>query len=189
MLDQGDYGDNNIIPVLDQTNKLIAMVDPELFADGSLEGTFRLNDGRVLNVSGAYTAAPATVSQELKKIADKKYRGRYGYVGLSKDYLHYFTYTISNTTWGIGTHNKPLYPFVSVAADPIIYPFGTVLYCPILENKQLPNGETHLGYLSVDDVGSAILGQHCDFFTGTNHWANELTWLPDYVDIQVYKHL
>jgi 3D (Asp-Asp-Asp) domain-containing protein len=188
MLNQNDYGNNNIIPILDNSGNVITNVDPHLFAEGSLEGCFKLNDGRVLNVTGNYVPAPEQVSQALKDIADKEYRGRYGFVGLSKDCSHYFTYSVSPTTWGVGAKNKALYPFISIAADPAFYPFGTILFCPALKDKRLPDGEDHMGYLMVDDVGSAIVGQnHCDFFTGTKQWADQLTWLPENVEIEVYS--
>lgn len=45
----------------------------------------------------------------------------------------------------------------TIAADPTIYPFGTVMHIP------------GYGYGVVEDVGGAINGQHIDLYR-PNHW-------------------
>jgi membrane-bound lytic murein transglycosylase A len=65
-----------------------------------------------------------------------------------------------------------LIPFFSVAADPRVYPAGTIIYVEGMEGKmiKMPDGRTvrHPGYFIVQDVGSAIKGKgRFDFFTGT----------------------
>lgn len=187
-LAEDEYIDQNIIPVYDHNRNVIANVPIEFYADASLEGSGKLKsgDGRIINVDGGYTDCAPKTAAGLIDIANKKYKGRYGYVGLNKDGTKYFTYSISSTPWGVGVHNKPLYPFISVAADPTIYPFGTVLYCPALKDMKLPDGETHAGYLSVDDVGSAITGFHCDWFVGYKQWQLSAV-IPEQVEVEIYK--
>jgi hypothetical protein len=58
-------------------------------------------------------------------------------------------------------------PFFSVAADPVHYPQGTVIFVPILRGILLPDGDIHDGYLIVRDKGEKIKDIHrFDFFTG-----------------------
>jgi 3D (Asp-Asp-Asp) domain-containing protein len=187
MLSQEDYNSNNIIPVLDNNHNVLAYIDPDLFADGSLEGSFRLNDGRVLNVSGNYAVCPMNIASILKDIADRKYRSKYGYVGLTNDCTHYMTYQVSPNSWGEGSHGNPLEPFVVVASDPQYYPYGTTLLCKQLQGMQMPDGSTHAGYLYCGDVGGAIKGaNHCDWFVGLKRWELNNV-IPEYVDIEIYQ--
>lgn len=186
LVSEEDYGNNKTVPVMDTKGNLISTVDPDFFASMSLEGSAKLDDQRILNVSGGYTSCPSNVAETLKEIADKKYRSHYGYVGLSNDCTRYFTYNTSPTMWGVGMHNFSLMPFVSVASDQRFYPFGTVLFIPQLQGKQMPDGTTHAGYVYCCDTGGAIIGEHLDFFVGYKRW--EMNGIiPDNVDVQVYS--
>jgi len=85
--------------------------------------------------------------------------------------------------WGLGVDYRPLVPFRSVAADPVVMPTGTRLYVPELDGLEMPGkppwgGFVHDGCLVADDRGSAIEGLQIDFFVG---W--KATWkllLADY---------
>jgi len=68
--------------------------------------------------------------------------------------------------YGKGNRGNALEPFVSVAADQKIFPFGTRIYIPEAKGLKLPGGKVHDGLFIVHDVGSAIKGNHLDFFTG-----------------------
>jgi 3D (Asp-Asp-Asp) domain-containing protein len=186
LVSEGGYTEAATIPVLDTHGNILTTVDPYFFAALSLEGSGKLNDGRILNVSGNYAPAPASVSQSLKSIADQMYRSHYGYVGLSNDCQQYFTYTVSPTLWGVGIHNKSLTPFVSVATDQSVYPFGTVLFASALVGMKMPDGTTHNGYLHADDTGGAIVGAHCDWFVAYKSWELDGT-VSDSIDVEVYS--
>lgn len=78
----------------------------------------------------------------------------------------------SDAPYGIGSANNiRLLPFRSLAADPTVYPRGTVFFIPSLRSKNFVDEEgqiaAHDGYMIVGDVGGAIHGAHIDFFTGT----------------------
>lgn len=187
LINSDDYHDPSFVPVYDDSGNIIATVSAHFFADCSLEGSGRLSDGRVINVTGHYVACPQNVAMALKQIADMMYRSRYSYVGLTNDCSHYFTYKVSPEPWGLGSHGNPLLPFAVVASDPHYYPYGTVLFAPQLQGLQLPNQGTHDGYLYCGDTGGAIKGpNHCDWFVGIKAWQlNHI--VPDYIDIEVYK--
>lgn len=116
---------------------------PEGFADAiRLEGTGRLDDGRVLNYWGA--------------------------CGCSSDPC-YFEVDASHP-WGHGVQNRALVPFRSVAVDKSVVAYGSTLYIEQLDGVMMPGqapwGQfVHDGCVSADDTGSAIVGKHLDFFS------------------------
>jgi len=181
-----DYTDMMFVPVYDNNNNIIANVSPHFFADCSLEGSGKLIDGRVINVTGNYVPCPANVSAALKQIADQMYRSRYSYVGLTNDCSHYFTYKVSQEPWGLGSHGNPLLPFAVVASDPQYYPYGTTLFAKQLQGLQLPNNSIHDGYLYCGDIGGAIKGAHLDWFVGFKSWQLNNV-VPDNIDVEVYS--
>lgn len=185
VVSEDNYSDAHTIPVLDSTGNTIAMVNHEFFADMSLEGTGKLNDGRILNVTGSYAPASQSIKGFLTAIANAKYHGRIGFCGLSKSGDYYMTYSVSPSPWGIGIHNSNLLPFVCCASDQVVYPYGTVLFIAELRDKTMPDGTTHAGYVECLDTGSAIVGQHIDLFCGLRKWSRQLI-LPDNVNVEVY---
>ena len=70
--------------------------------------------------------------------------------------------------------NKCLIPFISVACDTSIYPFGTIFKIPMLDKVEIampPLGKNkmkHPKYVVCEDTGSAIKGENrLDFYTGS----------------------
>lgn len=71
--------------------------------------------------------------------------------------------------YGVGSRNNELRPFYSLATDPKVIPFGTIVFIPeAVGVKYFLEGEerTHDGYFRADDVGGAIKGNHIDVFIG-----------------------
>jgi hypothetical protein len=78
----------------------------------------------------------------------------------------------SLTVMAGGSH-KCLIPFISVACDVTLYPYGTIFSIPLLKDvviKMSPDGQKtmkHPGYVICEDTGSAITGPgRFDFYTG-----------------------
>lgn len=69
--------------------------------------------------------------------------------------------------YGYGVHNTCLDPYFTVAADLKVYKVGDVIFVPRLVGIQMPDGETHDGFLIIRDAGGGIQGANrFDFFTG-----------------------
>ena len=109
----------------------------------TLEGTGRLNDGRVLNYWNTCGCANSPCFFEV-------------------DASH---------PWGHGVQNRALAPYRSLAVDTGVLSIGDAIYVEELDGVVMP-GDTpwgnfvHDGCLVADDIGGAINGQHLDFFVG-----------------------
>jgi 3D (Asp-Asp-Asp) domain-containing protein len=122
---------------------LLATVTPEFARSLRLEGTGRLRDGRVVNVSGACPCDTAACFAEV-------------------DAEH---------PWGIGVQDRPLVPYRSVAVDRAVVPYGTWLWVAELDGVAVPGeapwgGFVHDGCVQAADTGGSIDGAHLDWFVG-----------------------
>ncbi|MCC6214676.1 MAG: hypothetical protein IT376_07390 [Polyangiaceae bacterium] len=138
---EGEYSGAATAPLYDESCGVLASVPSSFRSAISLEGTGRLLDGRLLNVSGS-CACP------------------YSPCFLVADTAH---------PWGYGVQNRALVPFRSIAVDKDVIPYGTRVYAQELDGVTMP-GEApwgafvHDGCLQADDTGGAIVGAHIDFF-------------------------
>lgn len=74
--------------------------------------------------------------------------------------------------WGEGAYGNALVPFRSIAVDQSTISLKTVIYLKEWDGVALPSvsgigGFVHDGCFRADDVGSAIVNNHYDFFAGT----------------------
>jgi 3D (Asp-Asp-Asp) domain-containing protein len=125
------------------TCEVLATVDPAFARSLRLEGTGRLLDGRVINVSGACGCDTAACFIEV-------------------DAEH---------PWGVGVQDRALVPYRSVAVDRDVVPYGTWLWVAELDGVRVP-GEppwgdfVHDGCVLAADTGGSIDGAHLDWFVG-----------------------
>lgn len=77
--------------------------------------------------------------------------------------------------WGYGVGGRELIPLQSVAVDPKLIPYDSIVYIVELDL-----------HCRAADTGSAIKGKHIDLFTGTRERDRARSW-PDYVTLQVTK--
>ena len=110
-----------------------------------IQGTGRLRDGRVLNVSGhcACDNSPC--------------------------------FKVIQQQWGTGGSGRALHPFRTVAVDPKVIKLGSLLYVPLLEGRTMPGrapwgGFVHDGCVVADDTGGGIKGEQLDLFVGKKGW-------------------
>lgn len=171
-----DSGNNKVIPVMSDNNKLLATVDPQFFANLSLEGTGKLNDGRVLNVTGKYVTAPQIVKNVLLPVCKQMFGNKYKYGGVNADATKYLAFKVLGPQfpWGVGVKNEPLKLWISLAADLKLIPFGTKVYIKELDSMTMPDGTIHDGWCQVDDTGSAIKYNQFDFYCGTKTFMKQL---------------
>ena len=115
---------------------------------GKTLGTFRAKFVKALTLEGTGRSLEGTVYN---------WAGRRG--GQSR-------FMVVKHPYGIGSRNNPLVPFRSVATDPKVIPWGTILFIPKAVGATLPDGTKHDGYFHAADTGGAIKGYHLDLFTG-----------------------
>ena len=117
---------------------------PLTFAESlDVEGTGRLADGTVINVSGG---CPCLRSPCYAPV----------------DAAH---------PWGYGVQDRALEPYRSVAVDRSVIAYGTPLYLPAFDGVVMPGdppwgGFVHDGCAIAADTGGGIVGMHVDFFAG-----------------------
>ena len=148
-----------------KTGKRLAVVNKEYRTDLDIQGTGRLNDGRVLNV-WAYK----------KGIWDYVVMPKNSWgLGILEHYLYPFRTVAIDFSYlckeaGLkgctGNRDADKRRFV-----------GSLLYIPQLEGTQLPNGKTHDGYVCAHDVGGAIKSDRIDLFVGNMGGGNP--YLPE----------
>ena len=196
--DATDFPDNPTIPVLDRNGRELARVDPAMFLSMSVEGTGRLRDGRLLNVTGArrdVTGLPEY--QQLLDVARRSYKPRLRpdridatgvrlKEGRVASVLAFHEIPQRKRGQGYGLQRGvPLAPFRTLAADLGRYstsdrrfkgkgglvPAGPRVFILELAGRRLPDGTAHDGWCVVNDTGSKIFGAHFDVFTGSRSWS------------------
>jgi 3D (Asp-Asp-Asp) domain-containing protein len=123
----------------------IAEVSREFASALTLQGTGKLRDGRVLNISGHCACG------------------------------HSPCFKVTAAQWGTGGTGRQLQPFRTVAVDPKLIKLGSLLHLPFLEGRQMPGrapwgGYVHDGCVVADDVGGGIKGTQLDLFVGRRGW-------------------
>ncbi|WP_196884937.1 3D domain-containing protein [Aureivirga sp. CE67] len=75
-----------------------------------------------------------------------------------------------SSRYGKGVQNFNLKPFKTIAVDPKLIPFGSVLFISEAKNTiykdENGNRQIHDGYFFAGDTGSKIIGNHIDVFLG-----------------------
>ena len=123
----------------------IAEVTREFSHQLNIQGTGKLKDGRVLNVSGhcGCTNSPC--------------------------------FKVIEQQWGTAGNGRSLQPFRTVAVDPKLIKLGSLLYVPLLEGRTMPGrspwgGFVHDGCVVADDTGGGIKDKQLDLFVGKKGW-------------------
>ena len=170
--DEADYGGADDTTLYDESCNPITQVPAEFSDDVCIEGSGRLEDGRVINY------------------ADTCSCGRRCPTG---GIICYVVLDPTRFPWGMGSRSNPLEPLRSWAVDTSFLPFGTVLYAEEWDGVAIPaidglGGFTHDGCFRADDVGGAIDGNHYDFFAGTaDMWRALEAIHPTRSDFTVYR--
>lgn len=153
--DESFYGTKKTEPLFEaKTGKKLATVNAEYRIDLDIQGTGRLNDGRVLNVWAYkrgiwdYVVLP---------------KGSYG-LGILNHYLYPFRTVALDFTYLCKKAGYSNCSSSSSANKKRL--IGSLLFIPQLEGAPLPNGKTHDGYVCAHDVGGAIKSDRIDLFVG-----------------------
>lgn len=158
MAQEKDYSGAANTTISDSSCKPIAKVAKKFYDALCIEGSGKLNDGRVINYAKKCSCAAAC-----------SYKGAR------------ICYSVLNKTkypWGSGS-GGPLVPLRTWAVDTKLIKMGTLLYAKEWDGVAIPKvdgigGFTHDGCFRAGDVGGAIKGMHYDFFSGTKAMASAL---------------
>jgi 3D (Asp-Asp-Asp) domain-containing protein len=152
------------IPFIDQKGKALGLyADTCSFCEARLEGTVYVKDssGKVTVLNFAGTGERSLVDcRKCKRFLNSK---------LDIESWGKTVWSVSEK-FGNGVKNYSLLPYRTIAVDPKMIPYGTVIFIPSIRGKiiLLPDGtkSAHDGYFFAGDTGSAIHKNHIDIFTG-----------------------
>lgn len=131
----------------------ITQVSREFAAQLALQGTGKLKDGRVLNVSGHCNCERSPC------------------------------FKVVSAKWGTAGNGRMLQPFRTVAVDPRVIKLGSLLHIPPLEGRMMPGrapwgGFIHDGCVVADDTGGGIKGKQLDLFVGRRAYYHGMSDRP-----------
>jgi uncharacterized protein YcbK (DUF882 family)/LAS superfamily LD-carboxypeptidase LdcB/peptidoglycan hydrolase-like protein with peptidoglycan-binding domain len=192
------------VPIYDNNRRKIAEGSPSFFAQLSLEGTGRLDDGRLINVTGKKVSVArndyAGVLDYHRRYLPKRpttYSGIEVVGGKVVQALAFHEVPASRLGIGYGlARGIPHVPFRTLAADiglkqksePAwkgkggLVPPGTHVYIKECNGMRLPDGTIHDGWFVVNDTGGGIFGAHFDVFVGTKALRKQVK-LPDLAQV------
>lgn len=152
------------VPIVDAKGKPTGLTaDTCNFCEAALEGTAYVTDssGKVIVIN--FAKSDTVVYADCRKCA--KYAGS----KLNVESWGRTLWTIT-TGFGNGVKNYRLVPYLTIAVDPNIIPYGSVIYIPQVRGAKVewPDGTlgAHDGYFFAGDTGGAIKDNHIDVFTG-----------------------
>jgi len=121
----------------------IATLAPKYVELLDVEGTGKLRDGRIINVTKPCSCGHSPCYRQVP----------------------------GGVKWGISATMRPLQPFRTISVDPAVIKLGSMVYVAELDGLTMPGkapwgGFVHDGCVIAADVGGAIDGAQIDFFVG-----------------------
>jgi 3D (Asp-Asp-Asp) domain-containing protein len=156
------------IPLLTLNGKELGVrLSRDEFCDGAAQGSFRVRkkpgQDVFFNVSGLGSALQV----------DCKFKWRFRHLGRTR-------FQTAIAPLGNGGKSFRVVPYRSIAVDPAVIPFGSVIFIPQARGTKLtlPSGHEviHDGYFFAADRGGAIEKNHIDVFLGP-HIKNPFEWV------------
>ena len=77
----------------------------------------------------------------------------------------------ARSRWGDGIEHYSLIPYRTIAVDPAVIPYGSIIYIPKAKGvafQWIGKQFIHDGFFFAGDKGGAIKGSHIDVFTGNS---------------------
>jgi 3D (Asp-Asp-Asp) domain-containing protein len=151
------------VAIVDKTCKRIARVTKSFRRRLRMEGSGKLNDGRMITKAGGCECEGVCFW-----VAGEDHR------------------------WGSGVANRPLKPFRSVAVDPKQVKIGSSLYVAELDGLTMPGAGdegnfVHDGCVVADDRGGGVRGKQIDFFAAYRHNYDNFFSRHKITRVSVYK--
>ena len=163
-------------PLLTNAGDELVRLNKTQFCDAALQGTVSIQEGgvrRTYNYVGM-----GTEIQDCRWFisADRRHEPFAAALGKSR-------FMPTDAPFGLGVSNYHLVPYKTVAVDPRLIPYGSVLF--IERAVGIPYSVDgvqyiHDGYFFAGDKGGAVTGNHIDVFTGVGN-----ARAFDFVDIHV----
>jgi hypothetical protein len=195
------------VPIYDDQGRKLAEGSPAFFAQLSLEGSGRLEDGRLINVTGkkvrvSHDDYAEVLAYHHRNLPGKPpaYSGIVVENGRVAQALAFHEVPAEKRGVGYGVQRGiPLVPFRTLAADigrtaksdPSwkgkggLVPPGTRVYIREYDGLRLPDGTQHDGWFVVNDTGGGIFGAHFDVFVGARALGKQMklpafgsVWFP-----------
>ena len=120
-----------------------------------------------------------------------------GAVGIDKEGRKRYVYQVEGDVWrelpkgveAMGIRVDALTKLTHVAADQKLYPYGSMIYLPVVVGKKFADGESMDGYFWVADTGGDIVGNHFDLFLGDETLYKDFTSrkIKPYYTTTIYK--
>ncbi|CAI2162666.1 6952_t:CDS:2 [Funneliformis geosporum] len=154
---ESDYKSSNQVTIRTCDKKPIATVNRDFAIEMKTEGTGVSKSGKVLNFGDCDCDSGFNCFIELK---NKKH------------------------SLGISSSQKPLIPFVTIAANDIR--LGSKVYIPKLDGMIMPGGIRHNGCVKADDQGRGFGGKHIDFFVGKESNYKDLIKQKLFTEVEVF---
>ena len=152
-------------PLLTKAGDELVRLNKTQFCDAALQGTVSIQEGgvrRTYNYVGM-----GTEIQDCRWFisADRRHEPFAAALGKSR-------FMLTDAPFGLGVSNYHLVPYKTVAVDPKLIPYGSVLF--IERAVGIPYSVDgvqyiHDGYFFAGDKGGAVTGNHIDVFTGVGN--------------------
>lgn len=204
--DQAKFIGGAVVPVYTKDGEEICRVEPGFFGEMSLQGTGKMRDGRLLNVSSTFVPVRhedyAGVWERHKRYLIKRPPGYSGIVVKNDRVVAAMTYHVVDDV-GVGygkIRGKAHTPFKTLAADigrlarhepkwmgkGGVCPPHTKVFIKQMVGRKCPVGDgswfVHDGWFDVIDTGGGIFGKHFDMFVGTPALVKNVT-VPATADV------
>ncbi|ORX78737.1 hypothetical protein K493DRAFT_321172 [Basidiobolus meristosporus CBS 931.73] len=156
---EGDHSGSKSIDLRTCSGQTIAKVSRSFAEAARMEGTARLNNGKVVNLA----------------------------CGCGSGYSCFMTLDQKRYPYGLGSRSNSLKPFISISANDL--PYGSKVMVNQLKGLKMPNGSTHNGCVRVDDKGWSFGNNHIDLLVGDKKYYEQIARTfgsrLDHVDISV----
>ncbi|KAK9696032.1 hypothetical protein K7432_012687 [Basidiobolus ranarum] len=142
---ENDHSGSKNVDIKTCAGKSIAKVSWSFAEAARMEGTARLNNGKVVNLS----CSCGSGFNCFMALDEKRY------------------------PFGLGSQSNALKPFISISANDI--PFGSTVIVKELQGLKMPNGITHNGCVRVDDKGWSFGNNHIDLLVGDKKYYEQIS--------------
>ncbi|ORX78738.1 hypothetical protein K493DRAFT_391515 [Basidiobolus meristosporus CBS 931.73] len=142
---ESDHSGSKNVNLRTCSGKNIAKVSKSFANAARMEGTARLNNGKIVNLA----CSCGSGYNCFMELDPKRY------------------------PFGLGSRSNALKPFISISANDL--PYGSKVMVNQLKGLKMPNGITHNGCVRVDDKGWSFGNNHIDLLVGDKKYYDQIS--------------